>query len=236
MYDHQLFLRTLSGFAGQLLSPYDVDETLHQLAEQATEILGVLGGGVSLMDGDELRFATAVPESVAPLEYAQEAAQQGPCVHACRTGQIVAIGDLSEVTDLTRDWVTYRATAAELGIGAVAGIPMRLNDQTVGALNLYATGARPWPTEDLAAVHVLADMCTGLLINASQARQQQQLTEQLQQALESRLVIEQAKGIIAQSREEGIDQAFDRIRRHARNRNATLRSVANAIVHLGLRV
>lgn len=112
-------------------------------------------------------------------------------MQACYTGAVVAVAHLARKSD---GWDAYRAVATELGIGAVAGVPMSLGGQVVGALNLYASGVRDWSEQDLAAVQVLADMCTGLLINASQLRQQEQLSEQLQQALHSRVVIEQAKG------------------------------------------
>jgi GAF domain-containing protein len=226
-------VRRWFSLAGRLVMPYDVDDTLQELAERATAMLGICGSAVSLATGDRLAFATAVPETVAALEHAQAKAQEGPCVQAYRTGEVVAIPDLARMTE---GWDAYRATAAELGIGAVAGIPMRLDGTAVGALNLYAAGARDWSEEDLRAVHVLADMCTGLLVNSSRLQRQQQLTEQLQHALDSRVVIEQAKGIVAQVHNEDVGQAFERIRRHARNNHVGLRSVASAIVDLGLRL
>lgn len=234
MHDRQVLLRTLSGFAAHLLTPYDVDATLQELAEQATVMLSIAGSAVSLVTtADQLAFATAVPEALEALEQAQAATQEGACVQAYRTGEVVAVADLARMTG---GWDAYRATAAELGIGAVAGIPMRLDGKTVGVLNLYATGARDWTEEDLEAAHVLADVCTGLLINAAHVREQQHLSEQLQQALDSRVVIEQAKGITANAHSESVGQAFDRIRRHARNHHDSLRSVAQSIVDLDLRL
>lgn len=233
MYDHQTFLHTVSDFARLLLTPYDVDATLQELAEQATAVLGLAGSGVSLVVDDQLVFATAVPGGFAALEQTQQASQEGPCVQACRTGQVVAVADLSGESNR---WDAYRAVASDLGVGAVAGIPMSLSGQVVGALNLYASGKRDWSAEDLAAVQVLADMATGFLINASQLRQQEQLSEQLQHALDSRVVIEQAKGIVATTHKESVDRAFDRIRKHARGSNTTLRSVAEAIVQHTVRV
>lgn len=230
MYDHPLFLRTISDFARLLLTPYDMDTTLQELAERTTDVLGLAGSGVSLMVDEQLVFGTAVPERVAALECAQVASQEGPCVQACHTGLVVAVADLAAKDG----WQAYRQVAAEHGIGAVAGVPMALGGQIVGALNLYAEGTRDWTSQDLAAVQVLADMCTSILINASHVRHQEQLNEQLQHALNSRVVIEQAKGIVAHTHHENVDQAFERIRRHARDRNAPLRSVADAIVHLGL--
>ena len=106
----------------------------------------------------------------------------------------------------------------------------------VGAVDLYVVGHRAWPAEDLEAAVVLADMITAYLINASKIRQQEQLTEQLQSALESRTVIEQAKGVIAARNGVSVDDAFDRIRRHARTHHVTVRAVSDAIVNLGLQV
>ncbi len=233
MYDRELFLRTLSDFAGRLVTTYDVDDTLQDLAERTTAMLNISGSAVSLATEDRLAFATAVPETVAALEHAQAEAQEGPCVQAYRTGEVVAIPDLAK---MTQGWDAYRKVAAGLGIGAVAGIPMRLDGTAMGALNLYAIGPRDWSDEDLDVVHVLADMCTGLLVNAARLHQQQRTTGQLQQALDSRIVIEQAKGIIAQTHGESVGQAFDRMRRHARHHHLTLRSVAHAIVDSSLRL
>ena len=113
---------------------------------------------------------------------------------------------------------------------------MRLADQIIGALNLYARGPREWSDEDIAVAGVLADVATSYVVNASKLRQQEQLSEQLQHALESRVVIEQAKGITAQQNSVTIDQAYQLMRGHARNNNASLRTVAEAIVAVGLHV
>ena len=94
----------------------------------------------------------------------------------------------------------------------------------------------PWPEDDIAAAVVMADMATSYLINASQMRQQDQLNEQLQGALESRAIIEQAKGIVAHGHDTTVDEAFKRIRTHARAHNVTVRSVAEAIVRLGMQI
>ena len=233
MYDHQLFVQTVSEFTRSLVRPYDADTMLGELAARVTEVLGLAGSGVTLARDGELRFVTAVPDAFAGLERRQEESQRGPCVAAYRSGQLVAVPDVR--TDADR-WPELAVAAEDLGVGAVAGIPMRLHEQTFGALNLYAAGAREWPEDDLAAAVVLADMATGYLINASKHHQQEQLNVQLQRALETRIVIEQAKGVIAEARGVGIEQAFERIRQHARSHNVRVREVAEAVVHVGLRV
>ena len=113
---------------------------------------------------------------------------------------------------------------------------MRLADQIIGALNLYAYRPRVWSDEEIAVAGVLANVATSYVVNASKLRQQEQLTEQLQHALESRVIIEQAKGITAQQNSVTIDQAYQLMRGHARKNNASLRLVAEAIVAVGLHV
>jgi len=130
----------------------------------------------------------------------------------------------------------FAETATRLAMAGVAGIPMRLDDQIIGALNLYSPQPRDWSDGDIAVAGVLADVATSYVVNASKLRQQEQLSEQLQEALESRVVIEQAKGITAYKNAVTIDQAYQLMRRHARNNNASLRIVAEAIVAVGLQV
>jgi len=113
---------------------------------------------------------------------------------------------------------------------------MRLDDKIIGALNLYSAQPRAWSDEDVAVAGVLADVATSYVVNASKLRQQEQLSEQLQEALDSRVVIEQAKGITSQQNSVTIDAAYQRMRAHARNNNASLRLVAEAIVAVGLKV
>jgi GAF domain-containing protein len=133
-------------------------------------------------------------------------------------------------------WPEFSAIATRLAVAGVAGIPMRLDDQIIGALNLYSPQPREWSDVDITVARVLADVATSYVVNASKLRQQEQLSEQLQEALESRVVIEQAKGITAYKNAVTIDQAYQRMRRHARNNNASLRLVAEAIVSVGLQV
>jgi AmiR/NasT family two-component response regulator len=113
---------------------------------------------------------------------------------------------------------------------------MRLADQIIGSLNLYSTEPRDWSDRDIGVAAVLADVATSYVVNASKLRQQEQLSAQLQEALDSRIVIEQAKGITAHKHAVTVEQAYQRMRRHARNNNASLRQVADAIVAVGLQV
>ena len=234
MYDQPLFLQTLSRFAVVLPGRYDLEATLTELTESLTSVLGLSGSGVTMADeGGRLRFVTAVSQASGDLERNQEQQQAGPCRDAFDTGEVVRVTDVRKESSR---WPEFSATAARLSVAGVAGIPMRLADKVIGALNLYSPQAREWTDEDIAVAGVLADVATSYVVNASKLRQQEQLSEQLQQALESRVIIEQAKGITAQQKSVSVDDAYQLIRRHARNNNASLRVVAEAIVAVGLHV
>jgi len=234
MYDQPLFLQTLSRFAVVLPGRYDLEATLTELTESLTSVLGLSGSGVTMADdGGRLRFVTAVSQASGDLERNQELQQAGPCRDAFDTGEVVRVTDVRKESSR---WPEFSATAARLSVAGVAGIPMRLADKVIGALNLYSSEAREWTDEDIAVAGVLADVATSYVVNASKLRQQEQLSEQLQQALESRVIIEQAKGITAQQKSVSVDDAYQMIRRHARNNNASLRVVAEAIVAVGLHV
>lgn len=233
MYDHDRYLRTLSSFSKLLLTSYDVETVLGELASQVTGILGTSGSGVSLGRDGRIAYFTAVPETVVELERTQQATQSGPCVEAyCDQVQVV-------VPDLhveSRRWPEYCETAARVGLRAVAALPLTLGEECFGSLDLFVEEAREWDGQDLAAARVMADMATAYLVNASTLDQQIQLAAQLRTALDSRVLIEQAKGVVAKTHGISVDEAFERIRNHARRHQARLHEVTTAIVHLGLEV
>lgn len=232
MYDHPLFVQTLSAFTHTLLRTYDTQTMLEELTDRVSAVLDLAGSGVVLAVEGHLTLASAMPTAVADLERLQEQEESGPSWDAFRTGEAVA------VTDLRSDehgWGSFRDGAERLGLRAVAAVPLELGEWCVGALSLYAAEPREWPEEDVAAATALADMATGYLVNASKLRQQEQLAEQLQTALDTRVVIEQAKGMVAVAEGITVDEAFARLRRYARERNLVLRSVAQQVVSEGLR-
>jgi len=141
------------------------------------------------------------------------------------------------VRDLTESTKWPQLTEAALGAGlvSVAGIPMTFDGRAVGSLNIYDDHVRDWTDQDTAAARVLADIATGYLVHASELDQARRVNEQLEAALESRLIIEQAKGVLAGERGITVDQAFAVLRKHARSRNAPMHAIAKAVVELGLR-
>ena len=235
MYDQSLLLQTLSRFAVILPARYDLQEALSELTESVTAVLGLCGSWVTMADGGRLRLLTAVSVASAELErdHAQLHPFPCPCRDAYSTGDVVRVTDVRE--ESTR-WPEFSASATRLSVAGVAAIPMRLADEVIGALNLYSPEPRDWSDEDMAVAGVLANVATSYMVNASKLRQQQQLTEQLQEALDSRVVIEQAKGITAQQHAVSVSEAYQLMRGHARRNNASLRVVAEAIVAVGLQV
>lgn len=233
MFDQDEFMAVLSRFARRLPTSYDVGAALDELVDGVTGVLGLLGCGVSLQSEGRLQFVTAAAEVVGNMERCQEDAGVGPCRYAFDRGEPIAVADVRQRQDL---WPEFAEKAREYGIAAVAGIPMQLADEKIGALDMYACEPRDWAEREIAAAQVCADMATGYIVNANKLRQHEQLNAQLQTALDSRIVIEQAKGVIAQARKITPDEAFRLIRGHARRNQAPVRSVAKAIVDVGLRV
>jgi len=234
MYDQQLFMKTLSRFAVVLPEHHDLDAAaLAELTKSVTAVLGLGGSGVTMAEQGQLQFVTTVTPDSKELERSQEEHQEGPCRDAYETGEVVRVTDVRQES---ARWPDYAATATRLGVAGVAGIPMRDGDEVIGALNIYSSEPRQWSDEDIAVAVVLADVATSYVLNAAKLHDQEQLSQQLQQALDSRVVIEQAKGITAHQNTVPVDQAYQLMRRHARNNNTSLRMVAEAIVGVGLKV
>ena len=232
MVAREVLINAVPGFARTLARGSAIGEVLNDLAERVTSVLGVAGAGVSVLESGQIRFAAASDERCAGLERAQEAGQAGPGVDACRAGMIITVSGQSKTSP---GWDRYQQAAREAGIVAVASIPMRHDDESIGAVDLYGTTPRDWSAADLGAAVILADMATGYLVQARELARQCRLNEQLREALDSRIVIEQAKGVLAAERNISVDEAFEVLRRHARSHSASLRSVAEAVVSLGLR-
>lgn len=229
-----MLLDTLSGFAENLTRGYAIGDVLHDLASRVPEVLGVTGAGVTLMHDRRVHFVTAPIEAVAETERLQDELQSGPCVDAVATGQPVTVDDLT-AGDLADRWPEYTVQATASGLRAAAGIPMLAAGQAIGAINLYDSSTRSWSPDDIRIAGILAAMATSYLLHASALQQQRRTSEQLQQALDTRVIIEQAKGTLATARGVGVDEAFRIMRKYARDHNNRIHDVADAIVNHGLR-
>jgi GAF domain-containing protein len=231
MAEEARLLTALRRYAQTMAADYDLTDVLHQLTHEVTNVLAITGAGIVLAGQDgRLAYATASTETIADLERVQEETQSGPCSEAFREQVVVAVPDLDDHSE----WDRYRQEAQRIGIRSVAGLPLGLGSERLGALNLYDDEPHEWTEEELSAARVLADMAAGYMIH-EQLQDTRRLAEQLQTALDSRVVIEQAKGLVAADLQISIDDAFEVLRSTARSRNQTLRELAAAVVNDGYR-
>lgn len=222
----------LAEFAGTLTGRYEVAEVLYRLVEHVMNILGVAGCGVSVTDEEgRLRPVTGVNELTTELEGVEEEHQEGPCVDAFERGELVVVEDLAG----EGKWPRWSGEAARHGVGAVLGVPLKAFDRTIGAMNIYATGIRRWQKVEIQVAQTLTNMAASYVVNASELEQSRRTAEQLQGALDSRVIIEQAKGVLASEMNLSVDEAFEVLRRHSQRRGVSLRAVADAVVNLELR-
>ena len=203
-----------------------------ELTESVRSVFGLAGAAVLLPTDGELTVAAA-SAPMQGLERAQQRSQRGPACEAQRRGAVVVAADLTQARGR---WPEFAAAAQRMGIVATAAVPLRWDRQTIGCVDLHSATPRPWCPGDLTAATVLARVVAGHLATDATLRKRQQLTEQLENALASRVVIEQAKGIIAAEGAVTVDEAFDRLRRHARRHRTSVQEVAAAVVegHLHL--
>jgi GAF domain-containing protein len=233
--DPDTLLDSLERFASTLTSGYGVGDVLHDLTQEMTEVLDLTGAGVTLVHDGKQRFVTAAIDAIASLERVQENHQSGPCIDAVGSAQAVTVSDLDS-GEVSHRWPDYTEAAKMAGIRAVAGVPMLAEESAVGAVNLYSNQCRTWSREDLRVASVFANIATGYLVHASAVQQHQRTAEQLQQALTTRLIIEQAKGVLAAQLEISVDEAFLLLRKHSRDHNTRIHDVARAVVNGDLRL
>jgi hypothetical protein len=210
--------------ADTLVADFDVASLLDLLVRTCVDLLGATAAGLLLSDHQGvLRVAASSSEASALLETFQLQAEDGPCLEAFRTQQPVS-ADLSAVDT---PWPTFAAFAAARGLRAVNALPMRLREQSIGALNLFHDHNQP--EVDLRIAQALADVATIGILHQEGARVGDLIIEQLQAALNSRVLIEQAKGVLAATGHLDMDTAFQQLRRYARDHNAKLTVLAGQV-------
>ena len=223
---------TFVELADTLVTDYDVVDLLSTLTRRCLELFPIGEAGILVKESDgELHAVASSSEDAEVMELLELEREDGPCWEAMRTGDYVTIEDLS-----TEDrWPGYVERALELGFSAVDAIPLRLRDTRVGALNVFRSGQPALTSRDKRAIRALADVATIGLLQARAVQEAETSAEHLDVALRSRVVIEQAKGIIAESLGLGMGDAFDRLRAHARNNNRKLAAVARDVIDRSMR-
>jgi transcriptional regulator with GAF, ATPase, and Fis domain len=213
--------------ADTLVADFDVIDFLHTLAERCVQLLDVDAAGLMLADQHGALHATASSaENARLLELFELQADAGPCVDCYRTGQPVVNADLRANHER---WPRFAEAAEATGYVSVHALPLRLRATTIGALNLFCAGPGPLTDEDVRTGQALADVATIGILAQRSLHQSELLTGQLQNALTSRVIIEQAKGVLSERRKISVDEAFALLRTQARNTNRHLSDLAREV-------
>jgi transcriptional regulator with GAF, ATPase, and Fis domain len=213
--------------ADTLVDDFDLIDFLHILTERCVQLLGVSAAGLLLTDGqNNLQVVAASSERTRLLELFQLQTDEGPCLDCFRTGMPVSVADLHA----THRWPRFSAAAAEVGFAAVHALPMRLRTEVIGALNLFDTDRGSLSEDRTRVGQALADVATIGLLQQRAIHRRDVVTEQLQAALNSRILIEQAKGLLAERLHINVAEAFTLLRASARANNRRLSDLAHGIV------
>jgi len=214
--------------ADTLVEEFDVIEFLQTLTERCVELVDTDAAGLMLDDQrGNLRVVAYTDESARLLELFELQKAEGPCLDCFATGQVIANVDLTEARSR---WPMFAEAALQSGFTYSHALPLRLRRQVVGALNLFTVERRALTDDHLAVAQGLADIATISLLHERALHDQVVLAEQLQTALHSRIVIEQAKGVLSARAGISVSEAFTRMRTHARRTGEQLTTVAEAVV------
>jgi GAF domain-containing protein len=220
--------RTLVELADTLVDHFDVVELLTLLTDRCVEVLDVSAAGLMLVapEGD-LRVVASSSEEMRLVELFELQSEEGPCPDCYRTGEAVLNQNLA--TDDGR-WPRFGPVALEAGFKSVHAVPMRLRGVIIGALNLFRGEEGALKKADVVAAQALADVATIAILQHRAVIQTHIVNEQLNYALNNRIMIEQAKGVLAERAGLDMDQALSWLRNHARNQNLLLVDVAQSVI------
>ncbi|GLZ32045.1 transcriptional regulator [Lentzea sp. NBRC 105346] len=219
---------TFVELADTLVADFDPFEFMHLLADRSVSTLAVDAAGILLVDHhDELQVVAASSDRARVLELFELQHLQGPCMECYRTSAPVTVASLA---DEPQRWPEFSSVARDAGFSAVHALPMRLRAQTVGALNLFTATEGALSESTFRIAQAMADVATIGLLQAQIISDQELLTGQLQHALQSRVLVEQAKGVLAERLRIDMGRAFETLRRYARSHNEHLSTVAEDII------
>ncbi len=222
-----LLARTMVELADSLVDDFDVVDLLTLLADRCVAVLDVATAGLILAVGGELRVMASSSEAMRVLEVLELQSEEGPCMDCYRSGQSIVNQDLGTARDR---WPRFTPEALAAGFHSAHALPMRLRGTVIGALNMFRVGEGTMDDDDLVAAQAFADIATIAILQNRATLKAQVVKEQLSRALNSRIVIEQAKGVLAERASLDMEQAFARLRGYARNNNLRLADVANDVI------
>jgi transcriptional regulator with GAF, ATPase, and Fis domain len=224
---------TFVELADTLVNHFDVADILHTLAVRCVDLFDIDAAGLMLADQTgTLRVVGSSCEQARMLELLEVQNEEGPCLDCYRAGTPVEAEDLGS----GGSWPDFSRGALAAGFHSVLALPMRLRDDVIGALNLFRLPPGRLNKADRSACQALADVATISLLQERAAQEVRILAEQLQVALNNRVIIEQAKGVLAERADMDMDAAFQLLRGHARRNNLRLPDVAQAVIEEQLAV
>ncbi len=222
-----LLVSTFVELADTMVDNYDVVEFLDRVATSCVAVLHVSDAGLMLADPPgTLNFVAASSERMRLIELFELQTDEGPCLDAYRSGDAIVSVDLD---DHGGRWPAFSEHARQSGFRSVSAMPMRVRDSVIGALNLFDTVTTPMSERDVALAQAFAHVATIGILQERSLREAEGVAEQLRGALESRVAIEQAKGLVSERVGVNIEAAFELIRSYARRNNVRLRDVARDI-------
>lgn len=221
-------VETFVELADTLVDDYDVIDMLYRLVARCARTLDAADAGILLPnEARKLEVVASTSERSHLIGLLQLDENEGPCVDAYRTGHLVTVDDIAGTRDR---WPAFAAAAGDLGYQSMHAIPLRLRAETIGSLNLFGDRPGPLTADDAVAARGLADIATIGILHERALREADSERLQLQHTLDSRVIIEQAKGVLAQTDQVDMDEAFHRLREHARNSRRKLSDVAREII------
>jgi GAF domain-containing protein len=227
-------LEVFATLADTLVDDYDTFELLQTLVESSVELLDVDAAGILLADrNDELELVASTSEAGRFVELIQLSAEEGPCIDSFRLSVPVVVADIS--AEVAR-WPDFGERAAQQGFNSVFAVPLRLRKMTIGTLNLFRKASSTLDDYEARAAQAMADVATIGILHERTLRASDAAREHLEHALQSRVTIEQAKGVVAFMSSISVEDAFDRLRKHARSTRRPLADVALDVVERRLTV
>ncbi len=219
--------QALDQLADLRTSPVSVEEALDRVVASADALFGVDGTALMLVDRDQVLRNLAVSDPrAALLEELQAEHGEGPCIDAFDDKQPSAADDLGREDR----WPAFSPEAARRGLLAVLASPIPYSEQAVGVVAVFAGQPHPWTEAEREAIVAFTELVAMLVLNAMEASERGRLAAELQVALDSRVVIEQAKGVLVGRHGLTTRQAFERLRRQARDQRRPLTEVARSVV------
>lgn len=215
--------------ADTLVDEYDVLDLLHTLVDECVGLLDATAAGLMLAGPDgALQVLASTSEESHLIEVLQQETGAGPCVECFITGVPVTIRDIAGTGDR---WPRFKDAASAQGFQSVHAFPLRVRGKTIGAMNLFRADTGELSEEDVAIGQALADVSTISILQERTIRESAVVNDQLQRALNSRILVEQAKGVISQISNVSTNEAFERLRSYARSHRSSLTDTAEAVLN-----